>query len=106
MPRKSKAPANTIIAEGVDAFPENGQLIRAAKAAPPLTVSQLLEYHNPKYQGYKRPGCILVRKRAEITYQEHYLDIYACLTGGLDHECLRSGWEVGFWNGTESKKLK
>ena len=107
MPRISKAPPNTIVKEGVESFPINKLLIEAAlRTAAPLSGKQLLEYHSDKYHGFNKPGCILVRTREELTYQDHYLNIYGCLTCGLERECLRSGWEIGWWNDTESKKLK
>lgn len=49
-----------------------------------------------KYHGIKNEDCLLVKKRREITYDDHYLDIWMCLTH--DKECCRCGWEWG-WHG-------
>lgn len=103
---KRNTPANEIVAQGVDAFPENKQVIETMLSIrEPLSAAELLADHHPKYHGNDKPGCLLVRVRREKTYQEHYLDIYGCLLCGLGHECLRSGWEIGWWGGTESKTL-
>lgn len=104
--REKTAPPNEIVAEGIDAFPENEQIIsNAFGERQPLTAKQLLEYHHPRYHGTNRPECILVRKRREKTYNDHYLDIYGCLTHGLHLECLHSGWEIGWWGGVNVKEL-
>lgn len=100
------AEPNTIVAEGVDAFPENRLLIQNALSNPPIPTGKSLLEHHPRYHGYKRPGCILVRKRREKTNQAHYLDIYCCYTCGLEKECLRSGWEIGWWDGINVRELK
>lgn len=97
---------NEVVQEGIESFPENRQSLELLGGG--MTARQLLdrdsEFHE-KYHGEKRPGCILVKKRREKTYQDHYLDIYTCLTCGLHVECLRGGWEIGWAGGTESAKL-
>lgn len=93
-----------VIESGVGAFPENQAIIAEALLSQP-TANELLEDYHPKC--HNKPGCLLVKLRRERTYRDqHYLDIWGCLTCGLHHECLRSGWEIGWFNGTESKKLK
>lgn len=101
--------------EGVENFKENRKIIRYGKVKRYPTLRQLLSNPGPRYHGTDSFGHLLVKKRREVQVREaadgslhdyHYLDIYTCLKCGLHVECLRSGWEIGWWNGTESKKLK
>lgn len=101
-----KSPPNEIIAEGVKAFPENETVIKSKLSMRyPVTAAELLTLHSDRYHGNDKPGCILVKVRREKTYQDHYLDIYGCLLCGLDKECLRSGWEIGWYGGKHVSEL-
>lgn len=105
---KKTTPANLVLAQGVNAFPENQRIIQSAHARV-LTAKVLLQDFHPKYHGLDKPGCLLVRVRKELVNGDfenpHFLHIYGCLTCGLNHECLHSGWEIGWFGGTESRKL-
>lgn len=68
---------NVIVAEGVDAFPENAQIIENYKSQPRELLS--LYDGNEYYHSWKRPECLLVKYRREKTYDNHYLDIWICL---------------------------
>lgn len=103
-----------IVREGVENFRENKKLIKRGDYKRVATVQELLSAKGPHYHGPDSPGCLLVKKRREAQVREdengkyfdqHCLDIYTCLKCGLHIECLRSGWEIGWWNGTESRKL-
>ena len=80
------------------------------------SVSDLLNPRmlNDRYHGPDKPWCQFVPKYKQITYtkpepgqkiRDHKkLVVYTCLKH--PHvECLRSGWEIGWWNGTNSKEL-
>lgn len=110
MSKSSKKRVVETIHEGVFNFEEN--IDKILKANPSLTIQQEFEraVHHDKYHGEKKPGCLLVKKRREairnnIHDSPHYLDIYTCLFCGEEHECLSGGWEIGWFGGTESKKL-
>lgn len=107
MPRQTITPPNEIVAEGIESFPENTVIIETMFGLRrTLSAKELLAPHHERYHGNDKPGCILVKKRREKTYQDHYLDIYACLLCGLHKECLRSGWEIGWWGGKHVSELK
>lgn len=134
MPRRKTASRNVILIDGVDAFPENKDIILAAPTKDEILKIGLLDpILHPRYHGVLKPGCMPILKRREGVFtnykgsrrctnvknhgrkkyceeckepQYHLLDIYACYKCGLEHECLRSGWEIGWFGGTESKKLK
>ena len=97
------APPNIIVTEGVENFPENYLIIDAIlKEGYPS--KDLLTPNLDKF--HMKNGCLLVRKRHERTAtDQRNLDIWCCLTCGQHKECLRSGWEIGWYNGTESKKI-
>lgn len=104
-----------IVTEGVENFKENRKLIRDGGVKWVGGNFPLIDIFGPKYHGPLSPGHLLVKKRREVQVREaadgtyhdhHYLDIYTCLKCGVEKECLRSGWEIGWWNGTESRKLK
>lgn len=110
MSKSSKKIVETL-EEGVFNFPEN--IKKIIKSNPSLSIQQEFERatFNDKYHGPDKPGCLLVKKRREAIRNNsmdspHYLDIYTCLYCGEEHECLRGGWEIGWFGGTESKKLK
>lgn len=84
---------NTIVAEGVEAFEENIAVIEAHKKRPIEYLS--LTDHNPYYHGPNRDDCLLVKFRREKTYDDHYLDIYKCLTHGA--ETCRCGMEWDYY---------
>lgn len=103
-----------ILCEGVENFRENRRLIKIGGLKRVPTIAQLLDIHGEHYHGPLSFGHILVKLRSEVQVREdrdgnlhdhHYLDIYTCLKCQPRVECLRSGWEIGWWNGTESKKL-
>lgn len=84
--------SNTVVAEGVGAFPENEQIIKQHKAPKEYLT---LEVENPFYHGPKREECLLVKYRREKTYHNHYLDIYMCLTH--NKEACRCGMEWKYY---------
>jgi hypothetical protein len=56
-----------------------------------------------RYHGWKNPGCCLVKKKTEPS-GKGTVDIFTC----VQHphvECLRSGWEIGWYGGTNSREL-
>jgi hypothetical protein len=64
--------------------------------------------HHERYHGHLKDECCLVKKRTEVVKSDSKvvstLDIYTCLAH--PHvECLRSGWEVGWYGGTNSREL-
>lgn len=108
MQRRDSKQQITIVAEGVESFPENEITVAEALGREPLTAKELLEYHHERYHGFDKPGCILVKVRREMLGQEpnqHFLDIYGCLTCGIEKECLKSGWEIGWWGGKHVSEL-
>ncbi len=95
-----------VVLEGVEKFPENRKLLKLGAHKRVPTMRELLDFHDPHYHGPKRHECLLVKKRREVTVSDkHYLEIYTCLTHGLQVECLHSGWEIGWWMGTSSRSL-
>lgn len=84
---------NTVVAEGIEMFPENMSIIEAYKAKPKEYLS--LTDANPYYHGPNRADCLLVKFRREKTYDDHYLDIYKCLTH--DKETCRCGMEWAYY---------
>lgn len=104
-----------IVKEGVENFRENKKLIKYGGLRRGPTIKQLLCCKGSKYHGPESFGHLFVKKRREVQVREsedgtlhdhHYLDIYTCLSCPGEVECLHSGWEIGWWNGTESRKLK
>lgn len=104
------------LVEGVENFKENKKLIKNGdyKRTSPIQQRSLLEDKGPHYHGPDVPGHLLVKLRKEAivrvakdgTYHDHHsLDIYTCLKCSPQVECLRSGYEIGWWNGTDSRKL-
>ena len=103
MARKIKHP-NTVVLEGVDAFPENEMIIaETLRNQKRLSVDQII--HHEHYHGVLKPGCILVKTRKELTYQNHVINIYGCLKCGIDKECLRDGWEIPYLEGRHVSTL-
>ena len=84
---------NTVLIEGVEFFPENAAIIKAHGIALLSKPKEYLttETTNPFYHGPKRSECLLVRFRKEKTYDDHFIDIYKCLTH--DKETCRCGME-------------
>lgn len=80
-----------VILEGIEAFPENIEILKAYQ--PPKDFLQHVD--NPYYHGIKRPECLVVKFRREQTYDGHYLDIYKCLYH--DKETCRCGMEWEYY---------
>lgn len=84
---------NEIIAEGVEAFPENERYIQEYQRAPHELLS--LYDGNPYYHGWQRDECLIVKYRRERTYDNHFLDIWICLTHRK--ETCRCGMEWEYY---------
>lgn len=95
------------IGMGIADFEENTAILSSRKKD--LTIAEEMErclFHE-KFHGNTKPGCCLVKKKREVICNEgnnhNYVDIYACIF--CDVECLRSGWEIGWYGGTNSRDL-
>lgn len=93
---KGRTPENEIVLEGIEMFPENAEIL--AKPREPAT--ELLDIREaevwwPFFHGQSKNECLMVKWRREKTYQEHYLDIWYCLTHKV--ECCRCGMEWRYY---------
>jgi predicted ATPase len=94
--KKGSTPENTIEVEGVENFPEN----RSILSNPRPKAKEYLDLRETSikwqyYHGFERAECLMVKYRREKTYQNHYIDIWYCLTH--KKECCRCGVEFEYY---------